>query len=168
MSVANNPRLLLADEPTTALDMTIQAQILDLLGRLRRESGMALMFITHSLPVVVQIADRVVVMYAGEVVEQGAVDAVFAQPLHPYTAALIKSAPAENGDLPEGIPGIVPPPYDLPPGCVFAPRCSYRIDACETARPLLQDVAPGRSSRCLRWQAVAAAQLRAEATSCAS
>jgi peptide/nickel transport system permease protein len=166
MSLANNPRLLVADEPTTALDMTIQAQVLDLLARLRRESGMAMMFITHSLPVVAEIADRVVVMYAGEVVEQGGATELFAQPLHPYTAALIRSAPSEDGRLPDGIPGLVPAPYDLPPGCVFAPRCAYRATTCEVSRPPLRDVRPGRSTRCLRWQELASAITEAKA--CAS
>jgi peptide/nickel transport system permease protein len=167
MSLANDPRLLVADEPTTALDMTIQAQVLDLLARMQREAGLAMIFITHSLPVVADIADRVAVMYAGEVVEQGAVGDIFAQPLHPYTAALITSAPAEDGRLPEGIPGIVPAPYDLPAGCLFAARCAYKIGSCETTRPPLQEVAPGRFTRCLRWQAMAQDR-SAEARACAS
>ena len=101
-------RLLIADEPTTALDVTIQAQVLDLLAELRRELGMGMVFITHSLPVVAEIADRVLVMYAGEVVEQGPVREVFTAPLHPYTAALLWSAPRDDGALPIGIPGMVP------------------------------------------------------------
>ncbi len=155
MAVANGPRLLIADEPTTALDVTIQAQVLELLADLKRESGLALIFITHSLPVVAEIADRVAVMYAGEIVEEGCVEAVFDRPLHPYTAALLASAPreagGENAPAPQGIRGSVPLPYDLPPGCRFAPRCDHRLAACETAPPPLREVATGRRSRCIRW-----------------
>jgi peptide/nickel transport system permease protein len=151
MAVANNPRLLIADEPTTALDVTIQAQILDLLAKLRRDKGIGLLFITHSLPVVAEIADRVLVMYAGEIVEEGPVAEVFRRPLHHYTAALLRGAPKGKGHLPEGIPGSVPPPSDLPPGCVFAPRCPARIDACDDSHPILQQVQPSRASRCIRW-----------------
>ncbi|MGE0416840.1 MAG: dipeptide/oligopeptide/nickel ABC transporter permease/ATP-binding protein [Acetobacteraceae bacterium] len=152
MAIANNPRLLIADEPTTALDVTIQAQVLDLLARLRRERGMALVFITHSLPVVAEIADRVVVMYAGEIVEEGPADAVFVAPRHPYTAALLRSAPGEDGSLPEGIPGTVPLPHDLPTGCAFAPRCGHRAPACETGTLPLVQIDTGRQTRCLRWR----------------
>ena len=155
MAIANEPRLLIADEPTTALDMTIQAQVLELLTDLRAESGMGVMFITHSLPIVAQIADRVAVMYAGEVVEQGAVGEVFERPLHPYTAALMRSAPAADGSLPASIPGTVPPPYALPPGCVFANRCAHRIDPCEAAHPALEPAGPDRRTRCMRWRELA-------------
>ena len=153
MAIANDPRLLIADEPTTALDVTIQAQILDLLARLRTERGMALVFITHSLPVVAEVADRVVVMYAGQVVEHGTVAEVFARPLHPYTAALLASAPRDDGALPVGIPGQVPLPHLLPPGCSFAPRCPHRAPECEAPPPLieLQD----RATRCIRWKTLA-------------
>ncbi len=155
IGIANHPRLLIADEPTTALDVTIQAQVLDLLASLRRERGMALVFITHSLPVVSEIADRVAVMYAGEIVEQGRADAVFARPLHPYTAALLASAPGEDGALPAPIPGTVPPPHALPPGCAFAPRCGFRKAACEAASPPLLEPEPDRATRCLRWRELA-------------
>jgi peptide/nickel transport system permease protein len=157
MAVANDPRLLIADEPTTALDVTIQAQVLDLLATLKRESGMGLVFITHSLPVVAEIADTVAVMYAGEIVEQGDAGAVFAAPRHPYTAALLRSAPSEDGGLPEGVPGTVPPLHALPPGCVFAPRCAHRRPACEAARPTLESAGPGRLTRCIRWREIGAA-----------
>jgi peptide/nickel transport system permease protein len=160
-AVANGPRLLIADEPTTALDVTIQAQILDLLDRLKREQGMGLIFITHSLPVVAEIADRVVVMYAGEVVETGAAAEVFAAPLHPYTKALLRSVPGEQQGLPEGIPGVVPLPHALPRGCAFAPRCSHRRPECEAAPlPLLQ-AGGGRETRCIRFATVVMAR-RAE------
>ncbi len=158
IAVANDPRLLIADEPTTALDVTIQAQVLDLLDRLKRERGLSLVFITHSLPVVAEIADRVAVMYAGEVVETGDAGAVFAAPLHPYTAALLRSMPGHDGSLPEGIPGIVPLPHRLPPGCAFAPRCGWRVPECDAAHPPLFDAGGGRSTRCIRWRELAAAR----------
>jgi peptide/nickel transport system permease protein len=151
IAIANGPRLLIADEPTTALDVTIQAQVLDLLAELRRASGLALLFITHSLPVVAEIADRVAVMYAGEIVEQGRTAEIFARPLHPYTDALLRSAPVEDGPPPEGIAGVVPPPHALPPGCVFAPRCPRRIAACKAMHPKLIEARPGWLTRCIRW-----------------
>jgi peptide/nickel transport system permease protein len=155
MAIANEPRLLIADEPTTALDVTIQAQVLDLLADLRREFRMALVFITHSLPVVAEIADRVLVMYAGEIVEHGPAREVFGSPRHPYTNALLQSAPRENGALPVGIPGTVPLPHALPSGCTFAPRCRLRDDNCETQHPELVEIAPRRATRCLRWRELA-------------
>ena len=154
IAIANAPSLLIADEPTTALDVTIQAQILTLLADLQRERGIALLFITHSLPVVAEIADRVAVMYAGEIVETGRTADVFGAPKHPYTAALLKSAPDEDGPPPEGIPGIVPAPHALPPGCTFAPRCTHRTPDCDIARPPLADVEPGWQTRCVRWRTV--------------
>ncbi len=157
MAVANEPRLLIADEPTTALDVTVQAQVLDLLARLKRELSMGALFITHSLPVVAQVADTVAVMYAGEIVEQGPADALLAAPLHPYTAALLRSAPPEDGSLPDGIPGAVPPLHALPPGCRFAPRCAHRRPACEAAHPALETARRGRATRCIRWEDLAPA-----------
>jgi peptide/nickel transport system permease protein len=151
MAIANNPRLVIADEPTASLDVTIQAQVLELLAELKRESGLALIFISHSLPVVAEIADRVAVMYAGEVVEEGPVDAVFGKPLHPYTAALMASAPSEEGKPPQAIGGTVPSPDMVFPGCRFAPRCTRRVERCEAAPAPMIEVAPGRRSRCLRW-----------------
>ena len=165
MAIANRPRLLIADEPTTALDVTIQAQVLALLSDLKAETGMGLVFITHSLPVVAEIADRVVVMYAGEVVEHGPVADIFARPLHPYTAALLRCAPSDDGSLPDAIPGTVPLPHDLPSGCAFAPRCGERRPACEAVRPDLETTAPGRETRCIRWRELVASPTaqRAEA-----
>jgi peptide/nickel transport system permease protein len=151
MAIANGPRLVIADEPTASLDVTIQAQVLELLAELKRESGLALIFISHSLPVVAEIADRVVVMYAGEVVEEGPVDAVFGNPLHPYTAALIASAPSEEGKPPQAIGGTVPSPDVVLPGCRFAPRCTRRAERCEIAPAPMVEVGQGRRSRCLRW-----------------
>lgn len=152
VAIANEPALLIADEPTTALDVTIQAQVVDLLSDLRHERSMGLVFITHNLPLVAEIADRVAVMYAGEVVEQGTAAEVFARPLHPYTAALLRSAPGEDGRLPEEIPGTIPPPQALPSGCVFAPRCAHRRPACEAAHPALVEAFDGRLTRCIRWR----------------
>ncbi len=117
---------------------------------------MAMVFITHSLPVVSEIAGRVAVMYAGQVVEDGPVVEVFARPLHPYTAALLASAPRETGGLPVGIPGMVPPPHDLPPGCGFAPRCPHRRPRCDAPPPLQRMGA--RATRCVRWQELAPAE----------
>ncbi|RYJ02759.1 MAG: dipeptide/oligopeptide/nickel ABC transporter permease/ATP-binding protein, partial [Acetobacteraceae bacterium] len=155
MAIANRPRLLIADEPTTALDVTVQAQILDLLAALRREAGMGMVFITHSLAVVAEIADRVVVMYAGQVVEQGSVATVFAAPRHPYTRALLAAVPegaSPGASPPAGIPGVVPPPQDLPPGCRFAPRCARAAPGCDVPQAL-EEIAPGHAVRCFRWAA---------------
>jgi dipeptide transport system ATP-binding protein len=126
MAIACNPRLLIADEPTTALDVTIQAQILDLLRDLQRERGMALVLVTHNMGVVAEMARRVAVMYAGQVVEERAADELFAAPQHPYTAALLAAMPERStGERRLAtIPGMVPGLYDRPEGCLFAPRCS--------------------------------------------
>jgi peptide/nickel transport system permease protein len=160
IGIANDPKLLIADEPTTALDVTIQAQVLDLIARLKQEHGMGVLFITHSLPVVAEIADHVAVMYAGEIVEQGTAAEVLTHPLHPYTTALLRSAPAEDGSLPDSIPGTVPLPHQLPTGCAFAPRCQHRTAACEVARPALQTAHPGHTTRCIRWRELAGAPTR--------
>jgi len=154
-AVANEPRLLVADEPTTALDVTIQAQILDLLAALKARGDMGLIFISHNLAVVSEIADRVCVMYAGEIVEQGPVAEVFAQPHHPYTAALIASAPEGVNAQLNTIPGAVPPPHALPAGCAFAPRCGSAVEDCHTVKPAFVEAGPGRASRCLRWRELA-------------
>jgi peptide/nickel transport system permease protein len=154
MAIANHPKLLIADEPTTALDVTVQAQVLDLLRRLKEEEGLALIIISHSLPVVAEIADRVAVMYGGEIVEEGPAAELFRRPLHPYTRALIDSSPSGEG-LPTGIAGLVPSPQDRPPGCTFSPRCAHAIDACRRDHPSLEVAAPGRRTRCPRWGEVA-------------
>jgi peptide/nickel transport system permease protein len=154
MAIANKPSLLICDEPTTALDVTVQAQILDLLAELRRETGTALIFITHSLAVVAEIADRVTVMYAGQVVEQGPVATVFTQPLHPYTRALL-AAVHEADAAPVGIPGVVPQPHAFPAGCRFAPRCAEARPACAAAPPVLDEAGEGHLVRCLRWPELA-------------
>ncbi|MBX3605854.1 MAG: ABC transporter ATP-binding protein [Piscinibacter sp.] len=140
MAIACNPRLLIADEPTTALDVTIQAQILELLRTLQRERGMALVLITHNMGVVAEMAQRVAVMYAGQVVEENAAEALFAAPRHPYTAALLAALPdrAAADTRLASIPGTVPGAYDRPAGCLFAPRCARAAAAC-AQRPALRD-----------------------------
>jgi oligopeptide/dipeptide ABC transporter ATP-binding protein len=158
MALSCRPELLIADEPTTALDVTIQAQILDLIRRLQAEIGMAVLFITHDLGVVAEIADRVVVMYAGRAVEQAPVEALFARPRMPYTMALLDSIPrigrfAEGGiERLEAIPGNVPNPLMLPPGCAFHPRCRYATAECAEREPVLEDGGGGHLVRCLRWR----------------
>ncbi|PZW47141.1 peptide/nickel transport system permease protein [Humitalea rosea] len=155
-AIANHPRLLLADEPTTALDVTVQAQILDLLAGLKRsEEGMGMVFVTHNLAVVAEIADRVAVMYAGEVVEEGPVAEVFAAPRHPYTAALIASTPEGDAERLTSIPGRVPQAWAMPEGCRFAPRCEHARAICDQSAPALESPAPGRTTRCLRWKELA-------------
>jgi dipeptide transport system ATP-binding protein len=142
MAIACNPRLLIADEPTTALDVTIQQQILDLLVALQRVRGMALVLITHDMGVVAQTAQRVQVMYAGQAVEEGAVDAVLAHPNHPYSAALLAALPERStgsARLPT-IPGVVPGIEDRPSGCLFHPRCAHATELCRAAAPAWQKV----------------------------
>jgi oligopeptide/dipeptide ABC transporter ATP-binding protein len=166
MALCCRPKLLIADEPTTALDVTIQAQILDLMRSLQREIGMSILFITHDLGVVAEMADRVVVMYAGRAVEVAGVREVFAQPLMPYTQGLIASIPHLDraGGLRrrmEAIPGNVPNPLRLPAGCAFHPRCGHQADICRSAVPALEDATPGHRVRCARWRHVAAHRVRA-------
>jgi dipeptide transport system ATP-binding protein len=146
MAISCNPRLLIADEPTTALDVTIQAQILDLLRRLQRERGMALVLITHNMGVVREMADRVAVMYAGQVMEQQSVEPLFARPQHPYTEALLSALPeqGEAGHRLATIPGVVPGVYDRPTGCLFAPRCAYATAHSVQVRPALRDWQGGK------------------------
>ena len=149
MALAGQPSLLIADEPTTALDVTVQKQILDLLDRLRRELKLGLLFITHDLGVVAQVAERVVVMYAGRVVEQGPAREVFAQPSHPYTRGLLAASPTlERGKL-APIPGTVPQLTALPPGCAFEPRCAVRIADCVRGVPELRSASQSHAARCI-------------------
>jgi len=140
MALSCNPSLLIADEPTTALDVTVQAQILELIKKLRRDFGSSILLITHDLGVVAEIADRVMVMYAGRIVERGSKRDIFARPWHPYTWGLHDSIPPMEGAKPRrlpSIPGSPPSLLDLPPGCAFAPRCRFRFAKC-TERPLLE------------------------------
>ncbi|MEZ5865863.1 MAG: ABC transporter ATP-binding protein [Geminicoccaceae bacterium] len=152
IALSCNPRLLLADEPTTALDVTIQAQILDLLRELQEEFHMAVVLITHDLGVVAQHVDRVMVMYAGRVVEEAPVMEAFARPSHPYTQGLLRSIPSldEERERLDAIPGMVPSPFALPPGCRFAPRCAHARDACAAALPPLLDAGPDHRAACIR------------------
>ena len=149
MALAGGPRLLIADEPTTALDVTVQKQILDLLDRLRRELQLGLLFITHDLGVVAQVADRLAVMYAGRIVEEGPARTVLQAPRHPYTKGLLAASPTlERGKL-APIPGTVPQLTALPPGCAFEPRCAVRVAECVRGVPELRNAAPGQAARCI-------------------
>jgi dipeptide transport system ATP-binding protein len=139
MAIACNPRLLIADEPTTALDVTVQAQILDLLLALQRERGMALVLITHNMGVVAETAQRVIVMYAGQIMEEQSAASLFAAPQHPYTAALLAALPERSdGERLATIPGVVPGLYDRPVGCLFSPRCMHATQHCRVVRPDLR------------------------------
>jgi peptide/nickel transport system ATP-binding protein len=154
MALSCNPKLLIADEPTTALDVTIQAQVLDLLADLKTRMGMAVMLITHAMGVIAGTAQRVVVMYAGKVVEEAPVGALFANPRHPYTRGLIRSIPridpaATQKRQLEAIPGVVPSLIEPPPGCRFAPRCPHAEARCTAATPELREAAPGHRVACV-------------------
>jgi peptide/nickel transport system ATP-binding protein len=152
MALACGPELLIADEPTTALDVTIQAQILDLMRGLRRDTGTAIILITHDLGVVAEMADDVAVMYAGQIVERAPVDTLFARPEHPYTVGLLGSIPRldEKRERLPSIEGRVPDMSRPPDGCRFAARCPFVEPACRTAAPALSEIAPGHLSRCRR------------------
>jgi oligopeptide transport system ATP-binding protein len=162
MALACRPRVLIADEPTTALDVTIQAQILELIRSLQRETGMSVIFITHNLGVVAEVADRVLVMYAGQVVEDAPVATLLSRPLMPYSAGLISSVPRlddvrRKGGRLAAIPGNVPDPRARPEGCTFHPRCAHaRPDPCEAARPRLEEAQPDHAVRCARWREITA------------
>ena len=161
MAIANQPDVLIADEPTTALDVTTQAQVLDLLRDLQREMGLALLLITHDFGVVAGIADRVVVMYAGRVVEEGPVDAIFASAAHPYTRALLASVPtvgAARGGL-RAIVGAPPNPGEIVAGCAFAPRCPLAEDRCVAQVPELRPVAEHQRAACVLADQIAAGRL---------
>ena len=156
MALSCGPKLLIADEPTTALDVTIQAQILELMRKLQHEIGMSILFITHDLGVVAEVADRVVVMYAGRAVEEGDVREIYARPQMPYTLGLLNSIPrvdkaADHQERLEAIPGNVPNPLHLPQGCSFHPRCKFMIEECKADIPPLEDTGGGHMVRCIRW-----------------
>jgi oligopeptide/dipeptide ABC transporter ATP-binding protein len=152
MSLVCRPKLLIADEPTTALDVTIQAQVLNLLMDLRDELGMAIMIITHNMGVIAEVADRVLVMYAGRIVEQSPAADLFDAPQHPYTKGLLACVPTLQQDRHRliAIPGSLPEPARRPPGCRFAPRCTYRIEACRAAIPPLVMQREDRAVACIR------------------
>jgi oligopeptide/dipeptide ABC transporter ATP-binding protein len=162
MALSCRPALLIADEPTTALDVTVQAQLLELIKALQAELGMAVLFITHNLGVAAEIADRIVVMYAGRVVEEGPAATIFAAPRMPYTAGLLASVPRLVLDEREmrlsAIPGEVPNPSDLPTGCPFHPRCPHAVAGlCDTTEPPLEPCGPAHAVRCVRWKTLSLA-----------
>ena len=150
MALVCGPKILIADEPTTALDVTIQAQILDLMNGLKKAIGTSILFITHDLGVVAEVCDEVVVMYCGRVVEKGGVEELFARPSHPYTIGLLNSIPklGESVEELEAIPGNVPNPKYMPKGCKFAPRCSRAFERCQEEEPGFYEVGSGHLSRC--------------------
>src|SRR4026207_1934332 len=162
MALACNPKLLIADEPTTALDVTIQAQILELLDDLRKQRELAVLLITHDLGVVAEVADRVAVMYTGRIVEESPVDELFARPKHPYTEGLLLSVPKLTSEHVikqerlQTIEGTVPRPTDLPPGCHFAPRCSHRMPRCTEGEIPLYQLAGSVEVRCVLYDLAAA------------
>jgi len=158
MALACRPRLLIADEPTTALDVTIQAQILDLLMDLRDEFGMAVIVITHNMGVIAETADRVLVMYAGRVIEEAPVARIFDHPLHPYTRGLLECVPSLTEDRPRlvAIPGTLPEPSRRPPGCRFAPRCAHAEPACTRAVPMLEALETAHTAACFRARELSA------------
>jgi oligopeptide/dipeptide ABC transporter ATP-binding protein len=152
MALVCEPKLLIADEPTTALDVTIQAQILELMQGLQAEYRMGIILISHDLGVISSFADRVAIMYCGQVVEEALADRVFHQPAHPYTEGLLASIPTIDHDVERltAIEGTVPPPFALPPGCRFAPRCGYAREICTTSQPPLVQLRPGSGAACWR------------------
>lgn len=153
MALVCNPELLICDEPTTALDVTVQAQILGLIRRLQKEKKTSVIFISHDMGVISQMADRVAVMYAGQLVEYAQAEKIFESPLHPYTQGLQAAIPRmnEKKDSLESIPGNVPMLYELPEGCIFSPRCAYATEECRTKRPELVEM-DGRKVRCFRYK----------------
>jgi oligopeptide/dipeptide ABC transporter ATP-binding protein len=151
MAIVNRPRLLIADEPATALDVTLQAQVLDLLAELRQKLGLAMLFISHDLAVVARVAQRVAVMYAGSLVESAAAERIFKHAMHPYTRGLLAAVPtlrSHRGNPLPAIEGVVPAADAMPPGCPFEPRCALRVPACAQALPALAEAAPGHLARC--------------------
>jgi peptide/nickel transport system ATP-binding protein len=153
MALACSPSLVIADEPTTALDVMVQAQVLKLLKTLQADLGLAMLFITHDLSVLAEVSDRLAIMYAGRIVEEGPAAPVFTDPKHPYTRALAGSFPAIGDDQyrmkPSGLGGDPPDPQNIPSGCSFHPRCPLAFEECQTTDPSLYDAGPGRQAACL-------------------
>ena len=154
MAMVTKPQLLICDEPTTALDVTIQAQVLDLMNQLKREVGPSIIFITHDLGVISEMADRVIIMYGGRICEEAPVDELFSHPLHPYTRGLIDSHPSPDytGDRLKVIPGSVPTLADMPSGCPFNNRCPYAAEDCGDVFPEFETAQPGHCVACYRWK----------------
>ncbi|MGB9790744.1 ABC transporter ATP-binding protein [Thermotoga caldifontis] len=162
MALSCKPKVLIADEPTTALDVTIQAQIMELMKQLQKEYGMAIMLITHDLGLIAENADRVVVMYAGKVVEYADVRTLFNDPKHPYTWGLLHAIPRLDIEQTRlyNIPGVVPDPLHFPPGCKFHPRCEFREERCTREEPELVEVGENHTVRCFFWQKVVEAKMK--------
>jgi len=154
MAIACNPSLLIADEPTTALDVTIQAQILDLLGTLRQQRNMTILLITHDIGVIAENADTAAIMYAGRIMEISQVSHILETPKHPYTIGLLDSLPKRKGIPLKPIPGSVPRPDKLPPGCKFSDRCRYMISDCQKEEPALREILPDHFARCIRSEEI--------------
>jgi peptide/nickel transport system ATP-binding protein len=154
MAIICNPRLLIADEPTTALDVTIQAEIMELLKEIQHQRGLSVLLISHNLALVYEIAHRVAIMYAGSIVEEATTEELFHNPLHPYTRGLLESIPTDRGKPLRPIPGSVPPPGQWPSGCRFEPRCVYRKDICSRQSPPLERVSSRHLVRCHRWREI--------------
>lgn len=157
IALSCSPKLLIADEPTTALDVTIQAQILELMKTLNRDEGTGILMVTHDLGVVAEVCEKVIVMYAGQVVEQGPSQEIFTNPLHPYTELLLKSIPQIGGTREKlySIPGHVPSPHAMPDGCRFHARCPYAFDRCSREEPVLLDQGSGRRVSCWKYDELA-------------
>jgi oligopeptide/dipeptide ABC transporter ATP-binding protein len=150
-ALASEPKFIVADEPVSALDVSIQAEVINLLRDLQRDLGLALMFIGHDLSVVEIIADRVMVLYLGRVMEEAPTEALYARPAHPYTAALMQAAPGARRDRPGIVlSGEIPSPRNPPSGCVFRTRCPFALPACAEGRPTLREIAPGHRKACIR------------------
>jgi oligopeptide/dipeptide ABC transporter ATP-binding protein len=154
MAIACSPSLLIADEPTTALDVTIQAQLLELLRDLRQQKNMAVLLITHDLGVIAENAEKVAIMYAGRLVELADVHTLFEEPRHPYTIGLLRCLPRGKGTPLKPIPGTVPKPNHLPPGCKFSDRCGFAIPECKTKEPALRKIKDGHLARCIRAEEI--------------
>ena len=163
MALACNPKLLIADEPTTALDVTIQAQVLEMMNELKKKLGTSMILITHDLGIVAESCDRVAIMYAGQIVEYGSLGDIFHHVSHPYTVGLFGSLPSLDKDVDrlKPIPGLMPDPSDLPPGCKFHPRCSMAWEDCSAIEPELYEIQPGHCARCLLFRKEGAADERA-------